>query len=53
MSRVRLEKISQVVPGTVAKAYADPKDALAEIQTAVAAYASMPRELFVRTNKLR
>ena len=31
------EKISRAVPGAVAKAYADPKDALADIETADAA----------------
>src|SRR5216683_945634 len=47
------EKISRAVPGAVAKAYADPKDALADIETADAAYGTVPPELFARAKKLR
>jgi phosphoglycerate dehydrogenase-like enzyme len=47
------EKISQAVPGAVAKIYADPKDALADIETADAAYGTVPPELFARAKKLR
>jgi hypothetical protein len=36
------EKISRAVPGAVAKAYADPKGALADIETADAAYGLCP-----------
>ena len=39
------EKISRAVPGTVAKIYADPKDALATIKTADAVYGTVPPEL--------
>ena len=39
------------VPGTVAKIYADPKDALADIETADAAYGTVPPELFARAKK--
>ena len=42
------EKIRQAVPGAVAKIYADPKDALADIETADAAYGTVPPELFMR-----
>ena|SRR5271156_850654 len=38
-------KIGRAVPGAVAKAYADPKDALADIETADAAYGTGPPEL--------
>ena len=37
----------------VAKAYADPKDALADIEPADAAYGTVPPELFARAKKLR
>ena len=37
------EKISRAVPGAVAKIYADPKDALVDIETADAAYGTVPR----------
>ncbi len=47
------EKIKQAVPGAIAKAFADPKDALAEIETADAAYGTVPPELFARAKKLR
>jgi phosphoglycerate dehydrogenase-like enzyme len=47
------EKISRAVPGAVAKIYADPKDALADIETADAAYGNVPPELFARAKKLR
>ncbi len=46
-------KIKQAVPGAIAKAFADPKDALAEIETADAAYGTVPPELFARAKKLR
>src|SRR5712671_7628632 len=47
------EKISRAVPGAGAKIYADPKDALADIETADAAYGTVPPELFARAKKLR
>jgi len=47
------EKISRAVPGAVAKAYPDPQDALADIETADAAYGTVPPELFARAKKLR
>jgi len=47
------EKIRAAVPGAVAKIYADPKDALADIETADAAYGTVPPELFARAKKLR
>src|SRR6516164_8052764 len=40
------EKISRAVPGAVAKVYADPGDALIDIETADAAYGTVPPELF-------
>jgi len=46
-------KISRAVPGAVAKTYADPKDAVADIETADAAYGTVPPELFARAKKLR
>jgi phosphoglycerate dehydrogenase-like enzyme len=46
-------EISRAVPGAVAKTYADLKDALADIETAVAAYGAVPPELFARAKKLR
>jgi hypothetical protein len=42
------EKISRAVPGAVARAYAEPNDALADIETADAAYGTVPPELFAR-----
>jgi phosphoglycerate dehydrogenase-like enzyme len=47
------EKIRQAVPGAIVKAFADPKDALADIETAEAAYGTVPPELFARAKKLR
>ena len=47
------EKISQAVPGAVAKIYADPKDALGDIESADAAYGAVPPELFARAKTLR
>jgi phosphoglycerate dehydrogenase-like enzyme len=47
------EKISRAVPGAVAKVYAEPGDALADIETADAAYGTVPPELFGRAKKLR
>jgi phosphoglycerate dehydrogenase-like enzyme len=47
------EKIRQVVPGAIAKAFRDPKDALADIVDADAAYGTVPPELFARAQKLR
>jgi phosphoglycerate dehydrogenase-like enzyme len=47
------EKIRGAVPGAVAKIYADPSDALADIETAEAAYGTVPPELFARAKKLR
>jgi hypothetical protein len=40
-------------PGSFAKAYADPQDALADIATGDAAYGTVPPELFARGKKLR
>ena len=36
------EKIRQAVPGAVAKICADPRDALGDIETADAAYGTVP-----------
>jgi phosphoglycerate dehydrogenase-like enzyme len=47
------EKIRQVVPGAIAKAFRDPKDALTDIVDADAAYGTVPPELFARAQKLR
>jgi phosphoglycerate dehydrogenase-like enzyme len=47
------EKIRQAVPGAVAKAFKDPKDALGDIADADAAYGTVPPELFARAKKLR
>ena len=47
------EKIGQAVPGAVAKIYADPKDAVADIETADAAYGTVSPELFARAKRLR
>jgi phosphoglycerate dehydrogenase-like enzyme len=47
------EKIRQAVPGAVAKAFWDPKDALTDIEDADAAYGTVPPELFARAKKLR
>ena len=47
------EKIRQAVPGAVAKICADPRDALGDIETADAAYGTVPPELFARAKKLR
>src|SRR6201998_2635064 len=47
------EKISRAVPGAVAKIYADPEDAVVDIETADAAYGSVPPELFARAKRLR
>ena len=47
------EKIRRAVPGAVAKTYADPQDARTEIETADAAYGTVPPELFARAKKLR
>jgi phosphoglycerate dehydrogenase-like enzyme len=47
------EKISRAVPGAVAKIYADPKDALVDVENADAAYGTVPPELFARAKKLR
>ena len=47
------EKIRQAVPGAVAKAFWDPKDALTDIEDADAAYGTVPLELFARAKKLR
>jgi phosphoglycerate dehydrogenase-like enzyme len=46
-------KIRQAVPGAVAKAFSDPKDALTDIEDADAAYGTVPPELFARARKLR
>jgi phosphoglycerate dehydrogenase-like enzyme len=47
------EKIVQAVPGTTVKAFVDPKDSIADIETADAAYGAVPPELFARASKLR
>jgi phosphoglycerate dehydrogenase-like enzyme len=47
------EKIRQAVPGAVAKAFKDPKDAVRDIADADAAYGTVPPELFARAKKLR
>ena len=47
------EKIGQAVPGAVARIYADPRDALADIESADAAYGTVPPELFARAKRLR
>jgi len=47
------EKIRRAVPGAVARAFADPRDALAEIEEADAAYGTVPPELLARARKLR
>ncbi len=47
------EKIRQAVPGAVAKIYADPKDPLTDIETADAAFGTVPPELFARAKRLR
>ena len=47
------EKIRAAVPGAVARIYADPMTALADIETADAAYGTVPPELFARAKKLR
>src|SRR6266436_5276044 len=47
------EKIRQAVPDAVAKIHADPRDALPDIETADAAYGTVPPELFARAKKLR
>src|SRR5262245_63166026 len=47
------EKIRQAVPGAVAKAFWDPKDACPDIEDADAAYGTVPPELFARAKKLR
>jgi phosphoglycerate dehydrogenase-like enzyme len=47
------EKIGRAVPGAVAKIYATPEEALQDIETADAAYGTVPPELFARAKKLR
>lgn len=47
------DKIREAVPGAIAKIYADPKDALADIETADAAFGTVPPELFARAKRLR
>lgn len=47
------EKIRQAVPGAVVKAFADPLDALDAIETADAAYGTVPPALFSRAKQLR
>ena len=47
------EKIRQVVPGAVVKAFLDPADALPDIADADAAYGTVPPDLFARARKLR
>src|SRR6516225_6874989 len=47
------EKIRQAVPGAVAKICADPRDALGNIETADAAYGTVPPELLARRPRCR
>jgi phosphoglycerate dehydrogenase-like enzyme len=47
------DKIRRAVPGVVVKAFADPKDAAADIVDADAAYGTVPPELLARATKLR
>jgi len=47
------EKIRQVVPGAVAKAFRDPQEALTDIGDADAVYGTVPPELFARAKRLR
>ena len=47
------KKIRQAVPGAVTKIYAHPDDAAADIETAGAAYGTVPPELFSRAKRLR
>ncbi len=47
------DKIRQTVPGATVKAFADLRDALADIETADAAYGTVPPELFARAKRLR
>jgi phosphoglycerate dehydrogenase-like enzyme len=47
------QKIRKVVPGATVKVFADPGDAFADIETADAAYGTVPPELFARAKKLR
>ena len=47
------EKIRQAVPGAVVRAFSDPRDALADIADADAAYGTVPPELLARAAKLR
>jgi phosphoglycerate dehydrogenase-like enzyme len=46
-------KIMAAVPGAVVKAFSDANDAAGEIETADAAYGTVPPELFARAKKLR
>jgi len=46
-------KIMQAVPGIVAKAFTNANDAAADLETAEAAYGTVPPELFERTKNLR
>src|SRR5438132_3966067 len=47
------EKIRQAVPGTIVKVFGDPKDARIDLETAEAAYGTVPPELFARAKNLR
>jgi phosphoglycerate dehydrogenase-like enzyme len=47
------EKIRQVVPGVVVKAFLEPTDALSDIEDADAAYGTVPPALFARARNLR
>jgi phosphoglycerate dehydrogenase-like enzyme len=47
------EKIQQLVPGAVVKAFKEPHEALNDIEDADAAYGTVPPELFARAKKLR
>ena len=46
-------KIRQAVPGALAKICADPKGALADIESADAVFGAVPPELFARAKRLR
>lgn len=48
-----VEKIQRAVPGAVAKAFADPRDALADIEDADAAYGTVPPDLLAHAGQLR
>ena len=47
------EKIERAVPGSIAKAFSNPEDALEEIKDADAAYGTVPSALFAQAKRLR